>query len=135
MRFLMVSLLALSVAMPASADTLADAMADAIQSNPSLAAARQRVNATRETLPQAWAEALPQLSVGGSATASDRDADFALAYVKAHATTPSLQAQALGALSFKCDVLWSQLDALHHAYVNPGLPPPGAWTPGGENMA
>jgi outer membrane protein len=78
MRFVMVSLLALSVAMPANADTLADAMADAIQSNPSLAAARQRVNATREALPQAWAEALPQVSVSGSATASDRDADFAL---------------------------------------------------------
>lgn len=78
MRLLMVSMLALSVAMPANADTLADAMADAIVSNPSLAAARQRVNATRETLPQAWAEALPQVSVSGSATASDRDADFAL---------------------------------------------------------
>lgn len=77
MRFLMVSLLALSVAMPANADTLADAMSDAIQSNPSLAAARQRVNATRESLPQAWAEALPQISVSGSASASDRDADFA----------------------------------------------------------
>ena len=68
-------------------------------------------------------------------TQAPRDADFALAYVKAHATTPSLQAQALGALSFKCDVLWSQLDALHHAYVDPGLPPPGAWTPGGEAIA
>jgi pyrroloquinoline quinone (PQQ) biosynthesis protein C len=55
--------------------------------------------------------------------------------VKAHAVTPSLQAQVLGALSFKCDVLWSQLDALHHAYVDPGLPPPGAWTPGGETTA
>ncbi len=78
MRFLMISFLALSVAMPANADTLADAMSDAIQSNPSLAAARQRVNATRETLPQAWSEALPQVSVSGSASASDRDADFAL---------------------------------------------------------
>ena len=30
---------------------------------------------------------------------------------------------------FKCDVLWSQLDALHYAYVTPGLVPPGAFRP------
>ncbi len=65
-------------------------------------------------------------------TQAPRDADFALAYAKEHATTPALQAAVLGALTFKCDVLWSQLDALHHAYVEPGLPPPGAWTPGAE---
>jgi pyrroloquinoline quinone biosynthesis protein D len=62
-----------------------------------------------------------------------RDADFALDYVKQHATTPEMQQAVLGALTFKCDVLWSQLDALHHAYVSPGLPPPGAWVPGAEN--
>lgn len=65
-------------------------------------------------------------------TQAPRDADFALAYAKQHATTPELQAAVLGALAFKCDVLWSQLDALHHAYVDPGLPPPGAWVPGTE---
>jgi pyrroloquinoline quinone biosynthesis protein D len=59
-----------------------------------------------------------------------RDADFALDYVKRHATTPETQSAALSALAFKCDVLWAQLDALHHAYVDPALPPPGAWTPG-----
>jgi pyrroloquinoline quinone biosynthesis protein D len=64
-----------------------------------------------------------------------RDADFALAYAKQHANTPERQAAVLGALTFKCDVLWSQLDALHHAYVDPGLPPPGAWTPGQEGTA
>jgi len=46
-----------------------------VQSNPTLAATRQRLNATREALPQAWAEALPQISVSGSATASDQDGD------------------------------------------------------------
>jgi len=61
-----------------------------------------------------------------------RDADFALDYVKRHATTPEAQSAALSALAFKCDVLWAQLDALHHAYVDPALPPPGAWTPGAE---
>ncbi|HEV8388233.1 MAG TPA: pyrroloquinoline quinone biosynthesis protein C, partial [Dongiaceae bacterium] len=32
-------------------------------------------------------------------------------------------------LEFKCDVLWAQLDALHHAYVAPGHVPPGAFRP------
>jgi pyrroloquinoline quinone biosynthesis protein D len=68
-------------------------------------------------------------------TQAPRDADFALDYVKAHATTPALQSQVLDALAFKCDVLWSQLDALHLAYVEPGLVPPGAWMPGAETAA
>jgi len=33
----------------------------------------------------------------------------------------------IAALVYKCDVLWSQLDALHHAYVEPGHVPPGAF--------
>jgi coenzyme PQQ biosynthesis protein C len=61
-----------------------------------------------------------------------RDADFALDYVKKHATTPETQRCALDALTFKCDVLWSQLDGLYFAYVEPGFPPPGAWVPGAE---
>jgi pyrroloquinoline quinone biosynthesis protein D len=61
-----------------------------------------------------------------------RDAEFALDYVKRHATISDAQQAALGALRFKCDVLWAQLDALHHAYVSPGEPPPGCWTPGEE---
>lgn len=48
-----------------------------------------------------------------------RDADFALAYVKAHAQTPEDQQAVLAALRFKCDVLWAQLDALYYAYVAP----------------
>jgi pyrroloquinoline quinone (PQQ) biosynthesis protein C len=36
----------------------------------------------------------------------------------------------VAAVRFKCDVLWSQLDALNHAYVTPGLVPPGAFRPG-----
>jgi pyrroloquinoline quinone biosynthesis protein D len=58
-----------------------------------------------------------------------RDADFALDYVKQVAVTPDLQQAALNALTFKCDVLWSQLDALYFAYVEPGCPPPGVWKP------
>jgi coenzyme PQQ biosynthesis protein C len=60
-------------------------------------------------------------------TQAPRDADFALDYVKRHAMTRAEQQAVLAALEFKCDVLWAQLDALHHAYVAPGLPPPGAW--------
>ena len=63
-------------------------------------------------------------------TQAPRDADFALDYVQTHATTPALQRQAMDALTFKCNVLWTQLDALYFAYVAPGLIPPDAWTPG-----
>ena len=62
-------------------------------------------------------------------TQAPRDSDFALAYVQQHARTPAEQQAALAALRFKCDVLWSQLDALHHAYVVPAVPPPGAFVP------
>ena len=58
-----------------------------------------------------------------------RDADFALDYVKREARRPDQQAAVLEALRFKCDVLWVQLDALEHAYVNPGRIPPGAFDP------
>jgi pyrroloquinoline-quinone synthase/pyrroloquinoline quinone biosynthesis protein D len=59
-----------------------------------------------------------------------RDADFALDYVKTQARTAEQQQAALDALRFKCGMLWAQLDALHYAYVMPGLTPPGAWRPG-----
>ena len=62
-------------------------------------------------------------------TQAPRDADFALDYIKQHARTPEQQQAVCDALSFKCDVLWAQLDALNHAYVTPALPPPGAWLP------
>ncbi len=76
MRLLIVSLAALMARAPfASADTLPEAMVSAVDSNPTLAAQRQRLRATREALPQAWAEALPQISVTGSATRSDRESD------------------------------------------------------------
>jgi len=58
---------------------------------------------------------------------ANRDAEFALAYVKRAAATAEMQAACVEAVRFKCNVLWAQLDALHHAYVEPGLPPPGAF--------
>ena len=60
---------------------------------------------------------------------AQRDADFALSYCKQHARTPEQQQQVMAALMFKCDVLWSQLDALYAAYVSPGHIPPGAFVP------
>jgi coenzyme PQQ biosynthesis protein C len=60
-------------------------------------------------------------------TQAPRDADFALDHVKHFAKTLEQQQAVMNALSFKCDVLWAQLDALHHAYVSPALPPPGAF--------
>jgi len=60
-------------------------------------------------------------------TQAPRDVDFALGYVLERARTAEEQDAVLGALRFKCDLLWAQLDALHSAYVAPGLVPPGAF--------
>ena len=60
---------------------------------------------------------------------AQRDSDFALDYVKRHATTPEKQSAVLAALEFKCSVLWAMLDALSYAYVAPGHIPPGAFVP------
>ena len=61
-------------------------------------------------------------------TQAPRDAGFALDYVKAHATTPEQREAVCNALIFKTNVLWVQLDALYHAYVE-GHIPPGAFVP------
>ncbi len=59
-----------------------------------------------------------------------KDVAFGLSWVLDHADTQEKQDAAAAALIFKTDVLWSQLDALHAAYVEPGRIPPGAWQPG-----
>jgi pyrroloquinoline-quinone synthase len=61
-------------------------------------------------------------------TQAPRDAGFALEYVKEHATTPREREAVCNALIFKTNVLWVQLDALYHAYVD-GHIPPGAFVP------
>ena len=60
---------------------------------------------------------------------AQRDADFALDFVKQIARTPEQQQAVLAALEFKCSVLWAMLDALYHAYVAPKQLPPGAFVP------
>lgn len=66
---------------------------------------------------------------GARMTQAPRDADFALRYCIEHAKTREEQNLCLDALTFKCNVLWAMLDALHHAYVTPGMIPPGAFKP------
>lgn len=60
-----------------------------------------------------------------------RDADFALKYVLDNAANRMEQEACVAAVQFKCNVLWAQLDALYHAYVEPGNIPPGAFRPEG----
>ncbi len=62
-------------------------------------------------------------------TQAPKDVEWALAYVHSNARNRDDQESVLAALRFKCDVLWSQLDALHYAYVEPGRIPPGAFIP------
>jgi pyrroloquinoline-quinone synthase len=49
-------------------------------------------------------------------TQARRDSEEALAITLEYCNTPELQHEAVRALEFKCDVLWSMLDAIHHAY-------------------
>lgn len=51
-----------------------------------------------------------------------RDSDEALTITLEYCNTPELQREAVRALEFKCDVLWSILDAIHHAYGGSGAP-------------
>ena len=51
-------------------------------------------------------------------TQAPRDSEHALEVVTEHCRTPDQQAAAVAALSFKCDVLWSVLDAIDRAYAN-----------------
>ena len=49
-------------------------------------------------------------------TQARRDSEEALAITLDHCNTPDLQREAVRAFQFKCDVLWSMLDATHQAY-------------------
>jgi len=46
------------------------------------------------------------------------DSNEALAITLDYCNTPELQREAARGLEFKCDVLWSMLDAIYHAYRN-----------------
>jgi pyrroloquinoline-quinone synthase len=49
-------------------------------------------------------------------TQAPRDSEHALQVVTERCRTPEQRAAAVAALSFKCDVLWSMLDAIDRAY-------------------
>jgi pyrroloquinoline-quinone synthase len=49
-------------------------------------------------------------------TQAGRDSNEALAITLEYCSTSELQREAVRALEFKCDVLWSMLDAIHHAH-------------------
>ena len=51
-------------------------------------------------------------------TQARKDSGEALEIVIKHCNTSELQRQAVGALEFKCAVLWRLLDAIDHAYAN-----------------
>jgi pyrroloquinoline-quinone synthase len=51
-------------------------------------------------------------------TQAPRDSEHALRVVTEYCRTPEEQARAVAALSFKCDVLWSMLDAIDRAYAD-----------------
>jgi pyrroloquinoline-quinone synthase len=53
-------------------------------------------------------------------TQARRDSDDALAITLEYCNTPELQREAVRAVEFKCDILWSMLDAIHHAYLKEG---------------
>jgi pyrroloquinoline-quinone synthase len=53
-------------------------------------------------------------------TQAPRDAAYALELVQNFCTTREQQERAVAALAFKCDVLWSILDAIEHAPVTGG---------------
>ena len=60
-----------------------------------------------------------------------KDVEFGREWVIENALTRDDQEAVLGAVRFKTEVLWAQLDALYYAYVAPGFIPPGAFVPNG----
>lgn len=72
-RSLMIACAAAALIAPARGETLDEAVAAARDSNPSLAAQRARLNATREQLPQARADLLPQISATAGADRTNND--------------------------------------------------------------
>lgn len=60
----------------------------------------------------------------GRLTQAPRDSDHGLAVVHEYCATRELQQKAVDAVSFKCDLLWAQLDAIYYHCVSPTRPQP-----------
>lgn len=80
-----------------------------------------RIDALRQHYP--WLES-GLMYFQARLTQAPEDAAFALDYVTRNAVTREQQEKVVAALRSKCDILWAQLDAIHFAYVTPGLPSP-----------
>ena len=76
----------------------------------------------------AWIDTRGLAYFRGRLVEAPRDAEWALQYVVEHCTTRDLQDRAAAALTTKCHILWSLLDAVYFAYVSPGWLPP-LWDP------
>jgi outer membrane protein len=73
LRTLTMACAAAAFATPASAETLDEAVAAAMQTNPTLLAQRARLDATREQLPQARAEGLPFVTATANANSAQNE--------------------------------------------------------------
>jgi len=62
-------------------------------------------------------------------TQAPDDAEHVLNYALENCKTRKEQEDVCNALTFKTQVLWSMLDALHFSYYEPGIIPPGAFVP------
>jgi pyrroloquinoline quinone biosynthesis protein D len=111
--------------------TLLEAIASSLTEMFSPMIIRERVSGMLKHYPFVSEDTLRYF--GHRLSEAPRDADFAIDYVRRHATTPETQRLAIEALQFKTGMLWCQLDAIQHVYVN-GAPAPGAWRPG-DGMA
>jgi len=107
--------------------TLLEAVASALTELFSPAIIGERVEGMLKGYPFVTAETLAYFAK--RPPQAQKDAEFALDYVKLNARTAAEQRAVLAALEFKCDVLWSMLDALHHAYVEPRHVPIGVFVP------
>jgi pyrroloquinoline-quinone synthase len=65
-----------------------------------------------------WVDPAGLTYFGARLTQAPRDSRHALRVVTERCRTPDEQAAAVAALSFKCDVLWSMLDAIDRAYAD-----------------
>ncbi|MFN2542693.1 MAG: pyrroloquinoline-quinone synthase PqqC [Chthoniobacterales bacterium] len=68
-------------------------------------------------------------------TQARRDSDEALAITLEHCNTPELQREAVRAIEFKCQLLWSLLDAIAEEYQGAALSRAPANTNGGREAA
>jgi pyrroloquinoline-quinone synthase len=77
----------------------------------------QRIKAFREHYP--WIDTSGLAYFEKRCVQAPREASYALDVVVEHCVTPAQQAAAAQALTLKCDVLWSMLDAIDYAYREP----------------